>query len=96
LSTPRVPLRCACSRRSRLPFARAARSDGTEKITVDDGATVGALRRVLEATLKVPYSDQTLSLDQRLVRLPRHASAQTHTACGCARMSRPLCHACAC
>ena len=33
-----------------------------------DGATVGDLRRLLETSLKVPYHDQTLSLDQALVR----------------------------
>ena len=41
-----------------------------------DGATVGELRQLLEATLKVPYADQTLSLDQRLVRPVAAASAQ--------------------
>jgi hypothetical protein len=52
-------------RRSRAP---PARSDGTEKIAVPESATVGDLRRLLETQLKVPYADQTLSLDQRLVR----------------------------
>lgn len=42
--------------------------DGTEKVEVDDSATVGALRSVIQAQFKVPDSDQTLSLDQNLVR----------------------------
>ena len=41
-----------------------------------DGATVGELRQLLEATLKVPYADQTLSLDQRLVRPTAASSAR--------------------
>jgi hypothetical protein len=37
-------------------------------VEVDDSATVGALRTVIQAQFKVPDGDQTLSLDQNLVR----------------------------
>ena len=54
------------ARLTRLLCAR--RRDGTEKVEVDDSATVGALRTVIQAQFKVPDGDQTLSLDQNLVR----------------------------
>ena len=55
-----------------------------------DGATVGELRQLLEATLKVPYADQTLSLDQRLVRRAAAAAASAHHALPALRAtSRP-------
>ena len=45
-----------------------------------DGATVGELRQLLEATLKVPYADQTLSLDQGLVRRAAATAASAQLA----------------
>jgi len=38
--------------------------DGLERVTVDDGATVGTLRSVLEETLSIPEHVQTLSMNQ--------------------------------
>lgn len=49
---------------------RVRTRDGTEQVTVEEGATVKQLRQLLEAQFKVPYADQTLSLDQKLVRSP--------------------------
>ena len=49
---------------------RVRTRDGTEQVTVEEGATVKQLRQLLEAQFKVPYADQTVSLDQKLVRSP--------------------------
>ena len=51
------------------------RRDGTEKVTVEDSATVAVLRSVIEQQFKVPDGDQTLSLDQNLVRCNTHGAA---------------------
>jgi|APGre2960657444_1045066.scaffolds.fasta_scaffold03736_7 hypothetical protein len=58
-----------CARPSCAAADALRPSDGTEKVAVEEGATVGALRALLEAQFKVPYADQTLSLDPRLVRV---------------------------
>ena len=41
--------------------------DGLERVTIDDGATVGGLRAALEEALEIPAAQQTLSLDQKVL-----------------------------
>ncbi len=55
---------------------------------MDDGATVGALRALLEAQFKVPDADQTLSLDQRLVRASQPRPQQRARLTRCASLRR--------
>jgi len=50
--------------------------DGTERVEVPDGATVGQLKRQVESQLGVKVSDQTLSLNQGLL-MAKLASAFT-------------------
>jgi hypothetical protein len=50
------------------PTTHCPSSDGTEKVTVPESATVGELRALLESQFAVPDADQTLSLDPKLVR----------------------------
>lgn len=66
---PKMSLSRPLSRASLLTITPVLRSDGTEKVEVPDAATVKQLRQQLEAQFKVPFSDQTLSLDQKLARL---------------------------
>lgn len=60
--------------KARYPEPRGRRSllgrDGLERLEVEDGCTVGGLRRKIQEQLGVPLRSQILSKDQGLVSAP--------------------------
>lgn len=55
-----------CSQEFRVAFR-----DGLERIQLSDHATVGDLKKQINANLGIPVEDITLSRDKDLVRPPR-------------------------
>lgn len=42
--------------------------EGTERVEVSNDATVGHLRHAIETNLGIPFAEQSISRDQRIVR----------------------------